>query len=310
MQHLRLVFMGTPAFSVSALHALHAAGHTIPAVYSQPPKPQGRGHDVRKTPVHEAAEALGLAVRTPTTLKSDEEVAFLTAAELDVIVVAAYGLLLPPRVLEIPRLGCVNIHASLLPRWRGAAPIQRAILAGDTLSGVTIMQMEAGLDTGPMWATTTVPITEETTAASLHDALAREGAALIAPTLDAIAHGTLAATPQPVEGVTYAAKLSKTDGFIDWTRPARDIERQIRALTPWPGTFFTLGDATIKVLGAHLIEEGRVLGPPGTLLDDHMTVACAEGALRLLSVQRPGKAVTDGAAFLRGARLVVGTRLV
>ncbi len=300
---MKIAFMGTPDFAVPALRALKAAGHDIAAVYCQPPKPAGRGQDIRKTPVHLAAEETGLSVRTPKTLKTAEEQEYLSSLKLDAIVVAAYGLILPQAVLDSPRFGCLNIHGSLLPRWRGAAPIHRAILAGDKETGITIMQMEAGLDTGPMLLKGSVPITNESTASSLHDALAEMGARLIVEALAKLEKGNLPATPQPEEGATYAAKLTREDGVIDWTRPAADLERQIRALNPWPGSFFKMGEETIKVLkAASVIGSGKA----GELLDDAFTVACGDGALRLLLVQRAGKKPTDGEAFLRGLRLAKG----
>jgi methionyl-tRNA formyltransferase len=298
--------MGSPDFSVPALRALAEAGAAIAAVYCQPPKAQGRGQKLHKTPVHLAAETMGFEVRTPKSLRDPAEQAFLRALAPDAIIVAAYGLLLPQAVLDIPRLGCLNIHASLLPRWRGAAPIQRAILAGDKESGVAIMQMEAGLDTGPVWAAARTPITGRTTAATLHDALAGLGAKLLIPTLAAIAEGKGHAVPQTEEGMTYAAKLTKEDGRIDWTQSAEAIDRRIRALTPWPGCFFTMKGETVKILEAE-IAEGE--GPPAALLGKDCRIACGQGALRLLALQRPGKAPVPGPAFLNGQRLGVGDRL-
>lgn len=306
---LRIAFMGTPDFAVTALVALHQAGHDIVAVYAQPPKPAGRGHQVQKTPVHSKAEELGIPVFTPRSLRNAEEQAAFAALQLDLAVVAAYGLILPQAILDAPRLGCVNIHASLLPRWRGAAPIQRAILAGDAQSGVTIMQMEAGLDTGPMLLADRCPITTTTTAGSLHDDLALMGARLITRAVEQLAQGTLPPTLQPTEGVTYAAKLSREDGRIDWQHPASILDRQIRGLQPWPGCFFMLGDEAIKILSATPTESNTPNTPPGTLLDDQMTIQCGAGALRLISVQRAGKKATDGASFLRGLRLEVGQSL-
>ncbi|MER2519253.1 MAG: methionyl-tRNA formyltransferase [Bdellovibrionales bacterium] len=307
MRSLRLAFMGTPDFAVPALRALAQAGHRVAAVYCQPPKPAGRGQQARKSPVQLEAEAMGVEVRTPKTLRDAEEQARFKALDLDVAVVAAYGLILPQAVLDAPKLGCLNIHGSLLPRWRGAAPIQRAMLVGDAETGITIMQMEAGLDTGPMLMRGSLPITDQTTAQTLHDAMAEMGAEMIAQALEGVAAGTLKAVPQPEEGVTYAAKLTREDGAIDWSRPAADIARQARALTPWPGTFFMLRGEPVKILTAEAVEGS---GVAGTLLDERFTVACGQGALRLLSVQRAGKAATEGAAFLRGARIGVGETLV
>jgi methionyl-tRNA formyltransferase len=300
---MRLAFMGSPDFAVPALRALHAAGHEIAAVYCQPPRPAGRGHAVRRCPVHEAADALGLPVRTPARLRKDiaAQEAF-AALGLDAAVVAAYGLILPAAMLEAPRRGCLNIHASLLPRWRGAAPIQAAILAGDAESGITIMRMDEGLDTGPMLLREATPITEATTAPSLHDALAEIGARLI---LRALAEDP-PATAQPAEGATYAAKLTREDGRIDWSRDATHILRQVRALNPWPGTFAELDGEVLKIHAA-LPATGE--GAPGTVLDDALTVACGSGAIRLARIQLPGRAALEASAFLRGRKVPPGTLL-
>ncbi len=305
MTPLRLIYMGTPDFAVPALRAIKAAGHDVLAVYCQPPKPAGRGQDIRKTPVHLAAEELDIPVRTPKTFRDAQEQKALADLKPDAIVVAAYGLILPQGVLDIPRLGCFNIHASLLPRWRGAAPIHRALLAGDKETGITIMKMEAGLDTGPMFLKRALPLTPESTASAVHDALAEMGADMILEVLDGAAKGSLTATPQNDAEATYAAKLTREDGLIDWTRPAQEIERQVRALNPWPGCFFKSGEEAIKVLKAELANGA---GNAGSLIDDHFTVACGNGALRLLLVQRAGKNPVDGEAFLRGARLAKGHR--
>jgi methionyl-tRNA formyltransferase len=304
MTSLRLAFMGTPDFAVPVLRALHQAGHRIEAVYCQPPKPAGRGHQLKKAPVQIEAEKLGLSVRTPKTLRDPAEQEFLKSLNLDAVVVAAYGLLLPLSVLDAPRLGCLNIHASLLPRWRGAAPIQRALLAGDEKSGITIMQMEAGLDTGPMLMQESLPITNATAASSLHDELAALGAKMIVRALEGLAGGKLVPQPQPSEGATYAAKLTRADGMIDWSQPASVIERQVRALTPWPGAFFKINNEPIKVLEAQIVPE--LFGKPGTLLEDSFIVACGQQSLRLVKVQRAGKKETGGADLLRGLRLPVG----
>ena len=303
---LRIAFMGTPDFAVAALRALYEAGHTIVAVYCQPPKPAGRGQQVQKTPVHVAAEALGIEVRTPKSLRDAAEQEKFAALKLDVAVVAAYGLILPQAILSAPAHGCLNIHGSLLPRWRGAAPIQRAMLAGDNETGITIMQMDAGLDTGTMLLKGSVAITEETTAQGLHDALAEMGGRLIVKALEDLAAGKLTPVAQPDEGATYAKKLSREEGKIDWAMPAREIARQMRALNPWPGCFFTLSGETVKLLAARVVDRA---GEAGVLLDEDFTVGCGEQALRLESVQRPGKKATDGASLLRGLRLPVGTRL-
>jgi methionyl-tRNA formyltransferase len=295
--------MGSPAFAVPALRALHGAGHDIAAVYCQPPRPAGRGQAVRRSAVQEAAEALGLDVRTPATLKRDPAAqAAFTSLTLDAAIVAAYGLILPEAMLSAPRLGCLNIHASLLPRWRGAAPIQAAILAGDAETGVTIMRMEAGLDTGPMLLRATVPITDATTAATLHDELASLGAALVLRALEE----DPPPTAQPADGVTYAAKLTRADGRLDWTKPAAMLARQVRALNPWPGTFAMLGAETLKVLG---VREEVGTGEPGTVLDDALLVATGAGALRLTQVQAPGRAPMAASPFLRGRPVPPGTRL-
>ena len=298
MKRLRLVFMGTPGFAVPALYALAEAGHEIACVYTQPPRAAGRGQNLRPSPVQRAAEERGITVRSPRGLRNDDMAhAAFAALNADIAVVAAYGLILPAAVLALPRLGCVNIHASLLPRWRGAAPIQHAILAGDSKTGVTIMQMDEGLDTGPMLLREAVPIGPDTRASGLHDALAALGARLIGPALDGLADGSLTAKAQPGEGATYAAKLTRTDGALDWSRPALALDLQVRALTPWPGTWTQLNGATLKVLAA---EPSEGTGPPGMVLDDALTVACGDGSLRLLRVQRGGKRPMATADFLRG----------
>ncbi|MFV3130777.1 methionyl-tRNA formyltransferase [Niveispirillum sp. KHB5.9] len=305
---LRLAFMGTPDFSVSILDALVAAGHEVVCVYSQPPRPAGRGQQLHASPVHRRAEALGIEVRTPKSLrKADEQEAF-AALNLDCAIVAAYGLILPQAILDAPRLGCVNVHASLLPRWRGAAPIQRSILAGDAETGVTIMQMDAGLDTGAMLLKDALPITPRMNAAELHDALASMGARLMVEALPGIADASLKPVPQPEAGVTYAAKLAKEEGRLDLSRPAAELDRQVRGLTPWPGTWIDLSNGEkLKVLET-LPVDGK--GEPGTLLDAGPTLACGDGALRLVRVQRPGKGPVDGGAFLRGYPHVVGGKLI
>ncbi|MGQ9365544.1 methionyl-tRNA formyltransferase [Azospirillum sp. ST 5-10] len=312
MPPLRLVFMGTPDFAVPSLRALIDAGHQVVCVYSQPPRPAGRGQQVQPSPVHRFAEAHGIPVRTPKSLRNAEAQAEFAALAADAAVVAAYGLILPQPVLDAPRLGCLNVHGSLLPRWRGAAPIQRAILAGDGETGITIMQMDAGLDTGAMLLAESVPITGTTTAATLHDALAALGARLIVAALDGLAAGRLTPRPQPQEGVTYAAKLTREDGRLDWNGDAAAIDRQVRALTPWPGCWFEAAGERIKVLAAEPLDgaaDGAAPAAPGTLLDEALTVACGRGAVRLTRVQRPGKAAVDGAAFLRGFSLSPGSVL-
>jgi len=298
--------MGTPDFAVPTLKALAEAGHQIAAVYSQPPRPAGRGQKDRPSPVQACAESRGWPVRTPRNLKDPEAQAAFAALDLDVAVVVAYGLILPRAILDAPRLGCVNVHASLLPRWRGAAPIQRAILAGDAETGVTIMQMEAGLDTGPMLLKRALPIGPRSNAQDLHDQLAALGAGMIGEALAGLADGSLQATPQPEAGVTYAAKLDKAEGRLDWRDGAAELDRRIRAFTPWPGAFFEMNSERIKVLAA---ERCAGKGAPGTLLDDHATVACGDGALRLLTLQRAGKAPLEAEAFLRGFTLPKGSVL-
>lgn len=305
---MRVIFMGTPDFAVPALHALHAAGHEIAAVYTQPPRPAGRGKALRASSVHQAAETLGLPVRHPVSLrKNTDEWAAFEAFQADVAVVAAYGLILPQSMLDIPRLGCLNIHASLLPRWRGASPIQSAILAGDTESGVTIMQMEAGLDTGPMLLRGSVPINGQTTASSLHDALSALGGTLI---VQALADQP-PATPQPEDGVTYAQKLTREDGRINWQESAIAIDRRIRALTPWPGTFTLLEDGMVLKIGAAVpLPQHKHSAKAGTVLDDKLTVACGEGAVQLTRLQKPGRGMMEAEAFLRGHPLPPGTVLL
>jgi methionyl-tRNA formyltransferase len=303
---LRLVFMGTPDFAVPVLEAFLDNGDEIAAVYSQPPRPAGRGQKLTPSPVQACAERHGLTVRHPVSLKTPEAQAEFAALNADAAVVVAYGLLLPKPVLEAPKLGCFNLHASLLPRWRGAAPIHRAILAGDAETGVCAMQMDVGLDTGPVLARETVTIGPRMTISELHDALARIGAPLMLRALHAFAKGEIAPQPQPAEGVTYAAKLSKDEGRIDWTKSAVEIDRMVRALNPGPGTTFELNGERIKLLACEPVAQS---GAPGTLLDDAGTVACGDGALKLLKLQRPSKSAVAIADFLRGLALPKGTRL-
>lgn len=302
---MRVVFMGTPDFAVGALARI-AEEHEVIAVYTQPPRPAGRGQQDRPSPVQLFAEKYGIPVHAPKSLKKEDAQATFAALKADIAVVAAYGLILPQAVLDAPRLGCINIHASLLPRWRGAAPIQRAIMAGDPESGVTIMQMDAGLDTGPMLLKRAVPITDSTTAGALHDALAQIGSGLVLEALDGLASGALTATPQPAAGVAMAAKIDKSEAHIDWARPARDVLRHIHGMSPFPGAWFAHGGERIKVLTAERAE-GR--GAPGCALDDQLTVACSEGALRLASVQRAGRAPMPAEVFLRGYALPKGSVL-
>jgi len=303
---MRVVFMGTPAFAATALAAIADAGHEVACAYSQPPRPAGRGHRETRSDVHELAAARGIPVRTPARLRDPAEHAAFAALDADIAVVAAYGLILPRPVLDAPRHGCINIHASLLPRWRGAAPIQRAILAGDRETGVCIMRMEEGLDTGPVLLRAAMPIGDEATAGTLHDALAALGARLVVEALRGVAAGTLRAEPQPEAGVTYASKIAKEEARLGWTRPATELARAVRGFNPFPGAFFELGGERIRVLAARA-EPGR--GEPGTALDDALLVACGEGALRALVVQRAGRAAMDAADFLRGRAVPAGTRL-
>ena len=300
---MRLAFMGSPGFAVPALRALHAAGHDIVAVYCQPPRPVGRGHRIHKCPVHEAAEALGLTVRTPERLRRDDaERAYFRALDLDAAVVVAYGQILPADMLVAPRRGCINIHASLLPRWRGAAPIHAAILAGDAQTGVTIMQMDEELDTGATLLAEAVPIGPEDTTVDLLDRLADLGAALVIKVLD----GNFPPVPQPEGGVTYAPKLSKADAEIDWSASAAVILRRIRAFRPWPGTETRLDGEALKIIRA---EPAAGQGEPGTVLDDRLAIACGDAAIRPTLVQRAGRAAMPAEAFLRGHPVAIGTRL-
>ncbi|WP_170407959.1 methionyl-tRNA formyltransferase [Ruegeria arenilitoris] len=301
---MRVIFMGTPEFSVPVLDALVRAGHEIAAVYCQPPRPAGRGKKDRPTPVHARAEALGLPVRHPTSLKSPEERAAFAALKADVAVVVAYGLILPQPILDAPRHGCLNIHASLLPRWRGAAPIHRAVMAGDAETGICIMQMEAGLDTGPVLLRQATPIGAEETTAQLHDRLSAMGADLIVQALDRLPE--LTPEPQPEVGVTYAAKIDKAEARVDWSRPAVEVDRQIRGLSPFPGAWTQIEGERVKLLASRL-SDGQ--GVPGEVLDDALRVACGTGAVELLRLQRAGKAAQDRETFLRGWPIPAGTRL-
>jgi methionyl-tRNA formyltransferase len=306
---MKLAFLGTSAFAVPALTALVEAGHDVIAVYTRAPKPAGRGQQERRTPVHERALSLGLAVRTPTSLKSEEEAQAFKAFDLDAAVVVAYGHILPKSFLDAPVLGCINIHGSLLPRWRGAAPIHRAILAGDAETGVTTMRMDEGLDTGPMLLAERTPISAADTAETVHDRLAELGARLIVSTLDGLMRNTIEPVPQPAEGVTYAHKLGKEEGALDWRRPAAELERKVRAFHPWPGTWFEVQDERIKVLAAGLTLAGGVPGTVSVGRDGFPIVACGVGGLKLLKLQRPGKAAQAADAFLRGFALGAGTVL-
>ena len=297
--------MGTPNFSLAALARLYAV-HDIVAVYTQPSQPAGRGQRVRPSPVQGFAEKYNLPVYSPKSLKSASVQAEFFAWDADVAVVAAYGMILPQAILDAPRFGCVNIHASLLPRWRGPAPIQRAIMAGDSMTGITTMQMDAGLDTGEMLLTQNVPIDAGTTAGVLHDLLADISAAVVLETLEGLARATLLGTPQPLDGVTYAAKIEKTEAHIDFDRPSTEVLHHIHGLSPFPGAWFAHQGRRIKVLRTELIS---AQGSVGMVLDDHLTIACAEGSIRLLTVQRSGKTPVDAVAFLRGYTLPKGTQV-
>ncbi len=306
---MRLAFLGTPEFAVVALRALLETPHEIACVYSQPPKPRGRGQRLTPSPVHAFADANGLSVRTPRSMKSPDEIAAFQALELDAALVVAFGQILVREVLEAPRLGCFNLHGSLLPRWRGAAPIQRAIMAGDAVTGVQVMRMTEGLDEGAVLATATVPIEADDTAGTLHDKMALAGAGLLGPTLGAIEAGTAVERPQEGEPV-YAKKVRPEEARIDWTRPAAEVDRHIRGLSPFPGAWFEApsprGPVRVKALLSRL-SSGQ--GRAGELLDDGLKVACGSGAVRLLRVQREGRAAQDAAEFLRGMSLPIGERV-
>jgi methionyl-tRNA formyltransferase len=302
---LRLIFMGSPSFALPTISALIGAGHQIVCVYSQPPKPAGRGKALRPTLVHAFAQTHGIEVRTPSSLKSDDEKASFAALGADAAVVVAYGLILPQAVLDAPRLGCFNLHGSLLPRWRGAAPMQRAIEAGDEFTGVQVMAMEAGLDTGGVYATATTPISPTDTTGSLHDRLAQLGATLMVESLPKIASGVLACTHQTAEGVTYAAKIDRAETRIDWSRPAIEIDRAIRAFSPAPGAWCLLPDGSRAKILMSKVENGD--GETGQVLDDQLLIACGEGGVRILSLQREGKGVMAARDFLRGSPIAIGT---
>lgn len=300
---MRIIFMGTPEFAVPTLEALVAAGHDVVAAYSQPPRRAGRGKALTPSPVQRRAEELGIAVRTPVSLKDGEVQAEFSALDADVAVVAAYGLLLPPAVLDALRLGCLNVHGSLLPRWRGAAPIQRAILAGDTETGVGIMQMEAGLDTGPVRLEGRTPIDGKTTG-ELTDELAALGARLIVEVLgEPEVHPPV---PQPSDGVTHAAKIDKAEARLDFGRSAVQVERQVRAFAPAPGAFFEHDGERVRVLAAEVVQDA---GTPGEVIDDALTIACTDGAIRPVRVQRAGRGVMTAGELLRGFAIPKGTRL-
>ncbi len=308
---LRIIFMGTPDFSVPVLNALHAAGHDIAAVYSQPPRPAGRrGLELKKSPVHEAAEVLGLEVRTPLNFKSEDDRAAFSALEADVAVVVAYGLLLPEAILNGTRLGCYNGHASLLPRWRGAAPIQRAIMAGDAETGMMIMKMDKGLDTGPVALTARVSIGSNMSAGELHDVLSAAGADLMVDAMAKLEAGDLPLTPQAQEGVVYAAKIDKSETRIDFSKPAGDVHNHIRGLSPFPGAWFEMeigGKAErVKVLASSIADDS---GDAGTVVDEGI-VACGAGAVKLERLQKAGGKPMALADFLRGTSMPLGTKVI
>lgn len=307
---LRIVFMGTPDFSVPVLTEIIGAGHDVAAIYTRAPKPAGRGMDLRLSPVHQTAERFGIAVQAPKTLRTDEAAELFRSHEADVAVVVAYGLILPRSILEAPVNGCLNLHASLLPRWRGAAPIQRAIMAGDHETGVMVMRMDEGLDTGAVAMAERVAIGADMTAGELHDRVSPVGADLMVRALAALARGSLDSRPQSAEGVTYASKIDKLESRIDWAKPAREVHDHIRGLSPFPGAFFEVdlgrGPERVKALRSHLAEGS---GAPGEVLDGALTVGCGEGAVRLIEVQRAGKGPMLAADFLRGARVAPGQRL-
>ena len=303
---MRLIFMGTPDFAVPTLIELAARGHDIAAVYTRGPKPAGRGMDMQHTPVEREARRLALTVHTPRTLKDSDAQNTFRKHNADAAVVVAYGLILPKPILEAPRLGCFNVHASLLPRWRGAAPINRAVMAGDPDSGVTIMQMDEGLDTGAMTMAEHMPIGADMTAGELHDALSRLGADLMLRVLAAADRGSLQLTPQPLAGIIYAEKISKNETRIDWSKPWKQVHDHIRGLSPFPGAWFEFDGVRVKVLRSI---RGGGGGPPGTLLDGKLTMACGDGAVQLVQVQRAGKQPMSADEFLRGTPLKVGTKV-
>ena len=299
---MRIVFMGTPEFAVPTLHEIVSAGHEVVAVYTRAPKPAGRGQAERRSPVHEVADTLGIPVFTPKSLRGEAEQIVFAGHGADLGIIVAYGLLLPKSILDAPVLGCLNLHGSLLPRWRGAAPIQRAVMAGDARTGIMVMKMDEGLDTGAVALAEEMPIGVDMTAGELHDKMMLVGADLMGRALAAIERGSLTFTPQPEAGVTYAKKIEKTETRIDFTGPAAEVHNHIRGLSPFPGAWFEIEvqgkPVRVKALRATLAE-GQ--GAPGTVLDSALTVACGTGAIRLALVQREGKGPTDGASFLRGA---------
>jgi methionyl-tRNA formyltransferase len=304
---LRVVFMGTPDFAVPTLSEILGQGHEVVAVYSRAPKPAGRGMDEQKTPVHRLADRFGIPVFTPRTLREEQAQADFASLGADVAVVVAYGLILPKPVLEAPSLGCLNLHGSLLPRWRGAAPIQRAIMAGDAETGVMVMRMDEGLDTGPVAMVEKIAVHADMTAQDLHDRMATLGADLMVRALAALDRGSLSFVPQADEGVTYAAKIDKAEARIDWSRPASEVHNKVRGLSPFPGAWFEAdlgkGPERVKVLRTTL---AAGTGAPGTLLDNNLAVACGEGAVRLVEVQRAGAKAMKAIDFLNGAKVGPG----
>lgn len=307
---LRVIFMGTPDFAVPTLTEIIGQGHEVVSCYTRAPAQAGRGLELKPSPVHKAAERFGIPVFTPATLKTSEAAEQIASHQADVAVVVAYGMILPQAILDLPELGCLNLHASLLPRWRGAAPIQRAVMAGDAESGVCVMKMEAGLDTGPVGMVERLAIGADMTAGELHDQLASLGSDLMVRALAALGRGALRFTPQPEEGVTYAAKIGNAEAKLNWARPARQVHDLVRGLAPFPGAFAEVdlgkGPERLKVLRTALAGGAA---EPGMLLDDEGTVACTEGAVKLLQVQRAGGRPMGGAEFLRGARLTAGAKL-
>lgn len=303
---MRLVFMGTPDFAVPTLMEIVGHGYEVAAVYTRAPKPAGRGMEPRPSPVEREARRLGLTVMTPATLRSTEALETFQAHQADAAVVVAYGMILPGEILEAAPLGCFNLHASLLPRWRGAAPINRAIMAGDAESGVMVMRMEEGLDTGPVAMTARVAIGADMTAGELHDELSKSGADLIVPALAALERGTLTLTPQASHGVTYAAKIDKNETRIDWGKPWQDVHNHIRGLSPFPGAWCEFDGQRLRILRT---TRGEGSGTPGTVLDDKLTIACDNGAIRIVELQRAGKGVVTAEEFLRGAKLAPGATL-
>ena len=307
---LRLIFMGTPDFAVPTLRELHARGHEIAAVYTRAPKPAGRGMKEQVTPVEREAREHGFPVLTPKTLRTDEAAATFRAHKADAAVVVAYGLILPQAILDGTRLGCFNLHASLLPRWRGAAPINRAIMAGDDLSGVMVMKMDAGLDTGDVAMAGEVTVSDAMTASDLHDMLANAGAGLMVRAIDALENGTLKLTPQPAIGATYAAKIDKDEARIDWNKTAREVLRHCHGLSPFPGAWCEAiidgQPVRLKILRCELVQ-GR--GAPGEAIDAALTIACGDGAIRIVELQREGKRPMTAADFLRGTRVPAGSRM-